>query len=191
MYKVTTAATGTLISLDMAKKHLRIETGESYDNDDYITLQLAAAISYVENKLHVALMDQSITEYYDRWASVMPLQIGPVKSLTSVKYLDVDGAEQTYDNSNWLLSTGSVPNSLTLKEGLTAPNLYGIKVPDAVRIEYVAGHGVNGETVPKQVISAILLKLASMEANSIDRAHRFLTAVDDLLRDVKNQYARV
>jgi hypothetical protein len=69
----------------------------------------------------------------------MDLDIGPVSSITSVKYLDSTGAEQTLSSAVYTLISESLPPRLVLKTGQSWPATYS--ADNAVRIRFVAGYG--------------------------------------------------
>ena len=90
----------------------------------------------------------------------------PLVSVTSVKYLDTAGVEQT-----WAVTTGYVVTGAAaeMARGSIEP-AYGVcypstlAVPDAVRIVYVAGYGV-AAAVPQGIRQALLYHIAEAYQN--------------------------
>ena len=100
-WTVTTAPTSEPLTLAEAKKQCEIATAVT-EHDTFITTQIVAARQYVERKLGIGIMTQTVTHYWDgfpqstrheKWP-VIRLTPGQVQSVTSLKYIDVDGIEQ-------------------------------------------------------------------------------------------------
>lgn len=91
---VTTPPTGTVISLNSVKDHLRIERDEA-DYDDDLNELIEAARRYIEEETHVTLLQ---TEFEARWngfpCGVLKIPGYPMVSVDSVEYIDTDGATQ-------------------------------------------------------------------------------------------------
>src|SRR5687767_13190070 len=85
------------------------------------------------------------------WGAIV-LPRPPLQSVTSVKYIDVNGTEQTMSSSLYTADTRSYPGSVLLNYGESWPSPRS--VPHAVRVTYVAGYA-SPELVPedlKQII---------------------------------------
>lgn len=76
----------------------------------------------------------------------------PVQSVTSVKYIDESGNEQTVDPSIYTLEQSS-PARIVLKENQSWPGT--APVSDSVTVEFVAGYGANASNVPEGIRLAI------------------------------------
>jgi hypothetical protein len=72
----------------------------------------------------------------------------PLWSALTVKYLDVNGEEQTFDDSNYIVFA----DKITLKPGKCWPAVAGMR--DAVRIEYPVGYGDAASDVPERLKTA-------------------------------------
>lgn len=79
----------------------------------------------------------------------------PLISVTSVKYYDAEGEQQTFSANDYLVITGYEPGMIYLKEGNEWPELYDR--PDAVQIEFVAGYGTTTAEADPVMRQAILL----------------------------------
>lgn len=73
----------------------------------------------------------------------------PLQSVTSVKYLDTAGVEQTVSASDYVLDTKSEPGRIVPAYGKTWPSTRETVNPVAVR--FVAGYGANASAVPKDI----------------------------------------
>jgi hypothetical protein len=76
-------------------------------------------------------------------------------SVTSLKYLDSDGTETTYDAANYIVSGVGAKGRITIKSGSTWPTLGAY--PEPLRIRYVAGFA----TVPEPIVEWVLCAAAA------------------------------
>jgi len=156
-----TAPSETPVSLDEAKAHLRV-TGT--DEDTTIQLYLDAAVAHVdgaEGTLGRCLVTQTWDYTFDRfpgftercWQSV-DVPLPTLQSVTSVKYYDPDGVQQTMDSADYIV-TGQriVPVDAWPDIDTTRPG--------AVTVQFVAGYGL-ATAVPAAIKAAILLYVGSM-----------------------------
>jgi uncharacterized phiE125 gp8 family phage protein len=100
----------------------------------------------------------------------------PIIDVTSVKYLDADGAEVTLDEDEYITSDAEPAEIVPVSEW---PATYGSS--DSVRVEYRAGYS-NGESprlapdMPKTIRTAMLMMIADMYANREAQVEKVLTA---------------
>lgn len=128
------------ITLTEAKWHLRVD----HDTDDaLIESYIASAWLQLDGpdaKAGKAIAPQTWEIALDEFPEAeVALPVGPVVSITSVKYDDGDGVEQTadadtyqadtYGDPGWAVPTGSWPSTLD--------------AVNAVRIRWVAGRGAD------------------------------------------------
>lgn len=145
------------------KDHLVIEHD---DDDTMIDTLIGVAESIVENYTNRVLTAAVQTDYLDGFpVNYIQLQKAPFSSLTSITYVDVNGATQTWTASPepWVIDTDN---------GLTRIHrAYGQTFPDAryqkksVTITYRAGYEVaspEASTVPGPLKQAGLLLIGSM-----------------------------
>ena len=123
---------------------------------------LSAAIGYVQRVGQVQLMTATYKLYLDRFHNVMMLPRPPCASVTSVKYLDTDGVEQTLSSSYYLLNNVSKTNpaTLTLAYNYQWPSVRNAQY-NSVTIEYVAGY-TNADSVPEDYKQVIRAKVGTM-----------------------------
>lgn len=171
-WSVTTAPVPEPVTLADAKLHLRID---STDDDTLITALIKAARENVEASCERALMPQSWTERLDSFPQrgycgpvVRPfddriyLRGGVVSAVTSVKYIDVDGVEQTLDPLAYVAN-------LTAEPATIAP-VYGTSWPatrdehGSVSVLYAVGY-TDADAVPASLKAAILLIVGDLYAN--------------------------
>lgn len=96
-------------------------------------------------------------------ADFVRLRRGPLQSVTSVKYLDSSGVQQTLvADTDYLVDTDARPGRIYLPDGATWPTTDD--VPRAVEITYVAGWPLSGgaATTPEDVKFWILRRAATL-----------------------------
>jgi len=82
----------------------------------------------------------------------------PVSSVTEVKYIDVDGAEQTFAASNYRLVAYGQSARLELVSGATWPGRDDRLV--GMWVDYVAGYGATSASIPDAIRVAALKMIA-------------------------------
>lgn len=150
------------VSLDEAKLHLRVDSDEE---DELINVFRAAACAQIDGPASYmgrAIGEQTLSLILDEFPSCGPIKLPcpPVQSVTSVKYLDEDGVEQTLATSVYrVINAGRDDVAIELKVDQSWPTI--LEDVGAVRIVYVAGY----ETVPAPLKAAALLMLADLYEN--------------------------
>ena len=153
------------ISLKEAKKHLRIEIGQTED-DDYIDRKIASATEIAEQLLHRRLITQTWCYYLETWPAgdtiIMPF--GKLQSVTSVKYKDENGDESTWSSDEYIVDIKTDPGEIVLgyNESFPDDTLYP---SNAITIEFVCGYGANGSNVPSMIRDAICLIVEDLYEN--------------------------
>lgn len=157
---VTTPPAAEPLSLTEAKLHLR---EPSAADDALVTALIAAARSQVENYVHRALITQTRELKLDCFPACIELPFPPVASVTSVKYTDLNGAEQTVAGGDLDTDVNSSPGRVQPAYGSTWPSTRpGF---NAVRVRYVCGYGAAGSDVPEPLRYAMRLLLAHLYEN--------------------------
>lgn len=154
------------VTLDEAKRHCRIESDFTED-DDLVGAYIAAATSWAEgycNRYFVLrLVELSLDSF-----PCGPLELpgGQVQSVVSVKYRDTDGAEQTWDPAEYDTDLPGVPARLTPGYGYSWPAIR--QVIGGIRVRYMAGYAETGESpsdyranIPRAIRQAVLMLIGS------------------------------
>lgn len=139
-----------------AKTHLRVEVS---GDDTYIGNLIVRAREVAQRHTQRALMQQTLEAHYDAWPTDGALWVPdpPLQSVTSVKYYDADGVQQTLSSTNYQVDTYSQPGRIDIKAAYSWPALqYGAMVPITVR--YVAGYA-SADAVPGVIKQAMLLMI--------------------------------
>lgn len=142
------------ISLAEAKAHLRVTFS---DDDSLITRAITAARQTFEE----ATYRQLVTATWDLKLDRFPRQRAPIlvpraplASVTSIKYTDTAGAEQTINAANYRVSAGRQPGQIARAFAYAWPT--PLNEPDVVAIRFVAGYG-GAADVPAAIKEALLL----------------------------------
>lgn len=151
-YKVVTPVATEPVSLAEARLQLRMTADDTTADDALIEALITAAREFAEHYTGRALAPQTLEMALDEFpADGIDLDMPPVATITSVKYTDTAGVEQTVSSADYSLSLYGDSRRLSLAYGAEWPDTQDIA--DAVRIRYVTGY----TTIPKAVKAAILL----------------------------------
>jgi uncharacterized phiE125 gp8 family phage protein len=161
--ELVTAATGVPVSLDEAKDRLRRSTDSSLE-DGQIENLLAAAVTYLEEDVRISLLTQTRRIWYDAIPcdGKFLLDRGPVASVSSVKLYDTSDVATTLSSTVYQLDAVSQPARLVERSGQSWNSSTSLRSMNAVAIEYVAGYGSTGLSVPSPLKQAVLLLAGSL-----------------------------
>lgn len=144
-YTVITQPTTYPLTLAETKEFLRVD----HNVEDSVVLSLIAAeVARLEAETGRALMSQTVEQYFDCWPNsrVLELDITPASSITSVKYLDANGSETTFNSTNYTADLLSIKPRVVLNTSSSWPS-HG-SFPNAIRVRYVAGYA-DAASVPE------------------------------------------
>lgn len=159
MYRpvLVTAPASAPISLNEVKAQCRID----HDDDNQIADALVgAAVSHLDGWTGVlgrCLVEQEWRQDFDEFWGCMRLPLFPVLSISSVKYRDADGGEQTVSASDYSHQADDLGSFVRFLTGFRAPAVHREK--PAISITYKAGYPtVEGRTtVPPAICNAMLM----------------------------------
>ena len=165
--KLITAASTFPITLDDAKLHCRVDTAA---DDALINALITAATELAEQKTGRALMAQTWELTLDAFPEAFELTRVPVQSVTSLKYYDTSGVQQTLSNALYALY-----GSDDYGYGCVAPVYDGTwptarAQTDAVALRYVAGYA-DAASVPEGIKQWIRLMVSTMYENRETEAY--------------------
>lgn len=164
MIVVITAPTVEPLTLVEAKLHLKLLTSAvdvAHPDDTAITGLISAARDFAEK---FCSRSWAAATYEARGSDFDLLLLPPVTALTTVKYIDSDGVEQTLSSTVYEQTGDSDAPMLRLKINQSWPAIYG--QDDAVRVRFTAG--VAPANVPYLVKAAMLLMIGSLYENRQD-----------------------
>lgn len=127
------------LTLEQLRRHCRIDPPDSAnDADTDLSAALAAAHAHAQHYTGISIGAQTLELALDEFppAGIQLLQ-GPVTSITSVTYLDANGASQVLSSGAYRLNDYTTPQELLPVVDTEWPDTY----PDvnAVKVRYVAG----------------------------------------------------
>jgi len=191
---VVTAPASDPVILADAKLHLRIT---DTDSDAYITGLITVATQHLQKIQNRAFITQTLRMQLDSFpdmpnatlkfftptysvesylARAISLMSGPIRllrppcqSVTSIKYLDPNGALQTLAQNpapglpGYIVDTDSEPARIQPANNLPWP--VTLAQQSAVQVLYVAGYGASGTNCPVTVLHEIKLLLAQLFEN--------------------------
>lgn len=150
------------------------------DDDGVVTNLTASARQYVERTCNIRLAAQDIVMSCDGVADLARLREGPIRAITSIKYRDAAGAEQTVPAETYELRSWSdgMESAVVLQSGKAWP----ARQPGSrLEIEAVAGFAA----VPTDILHAMALWAAAQLKEREDQARADLTSVDALLMNYR------
>lgn len=130
------------------------------DKDSLITGLIAAATSHLDGWKGIlgrCLCEQTWRQDFDEFCGKLRLRLGPVISITSVKYDDADGAEQTVSANDYTLRSDDDGFYIQFDDGFSNPTTSGL--PACLRAAYLAGYptSTGAWTGPEDIKQAIFL----------------------------------
>ena len=149
------------VTLDELKSHLRIF---HFDEDLEISAYLRAARETAEAWANRALITQTATVKMSRFpvstTQLIELPFGTLQSVTSITYVDADGASQTWASSNYIVDTGHIPGRVGLAFNASWPSTRDWDLP--ITILYEVGFGTTTASVPQALRTAVKMLAAEM-----------------------------
>ena len=162
-FKVITAVATEPVSLAEARLQCKVDPDDT-SNDVLLTSLCTAAREYAEHYTGRALAPVTLEAALDEFpcGDSFDLPMSPITSVTSIKYTDSAGTEQTMDTGDYALSPYGDSRTVSLAYGSTWPGTQGI--PDAVRARFVAGYGLEGGPALPMAIKAAMLLHVELES---------------------------
>lgn len=152
---VVTAPTVEPLTVDEVQTWCKATEGAEAETLETL---ISEARRHVETLLGRALAAQTLAARFDRFPCwVITLERPPVTSITSLQYVDTDGATQTLDPSKYLADLHSEPARITPAYGQVWPSARCQM--NAVTVTYVAGYATVA-AVPGPIRRAIAMLVA-------------------------------
>lgn len=155
--KLTTEATEEPITLDAAKEHLRVPTSD--EDANIAGIYIPAARQRIEAELGRCLITSTFRLNLDSFpAGTCPIMVpvNPVQSITSIQYITSEGT-QTIAASDYVVNTDTEPCEIHPTWGSIWPTVLKRTESANVSVEFVAGYGASGASVPAAIRQAMLL----------------------------------
>lgn len=162
-----TAPVEQALTVVEAKGHSRLDALPADAQAD-LELKIAAAVTACESFTERQLVTATWELWLSSWCEegivrdgVIRIPRPPLQSLTSVKYLDLDGTEITMDSSAYQLAKNAGPQAqraiLFPAYATTWPTVR--QQPSAIKIRFVCGYGA-AAAVPPALKQGMLLRIA-------------------------------
>lgn len=176
------------IDLAEALDHCRID---SSDSDTLLISLIKGAREYVENHIRRALINRTLDVRFGQFSGVMEMPKAPLSSVLSIKYVDVDGNEQTLDSGVYRTDSARDPGIVELGVDQSWPDLYNTSSP--ITIQIIAGYGETSDDVPAPIKQAMLLLIGHWFENrestvGVGNIQTIPMGVDSLLAPYRVQY---
>ena len=142
-------------------RHLRLV--EDATEKAYADAVAEVAREYVEQYSGTALLTQTWELTLDEWwQGVLELPYPPLQSVSSIKYIDSDGVEQTLSASAYSVTTGDPVGYVQFAADTTVP--VARAEAGAIRIRFVSGYTAAAD-IPASLRQAVLLMTAQWFEN--------------------------
>lgn len=158
---VTSVPSDELLSVEEAKRHLRVFDGTL---DDEVASLIRAARDYCEryaNRTLRATVTRTFTNS-EWWCGGLHLPFPPLLSVTSVTYYDSANASQTLAAGNYYVALPTDDGGrVEWTSAAVIPSLYSR--PDALTVTYTTGYA-SLASIPPVVVQAMKCKLTELWA---------------------------
>jgi len=181
MLKLITAPE-EIITVDEVSEFIRAEFSDSEETiiESLITASRLMCEEYLFRKIGVQTVEFRDCCFPGR---ISPIILpAPLISVTSIKYLDMDNAEQTLDASEYLVSD-SAPGMITPVNSWPSTS----NSRDSLRVTFDTGYSAPGESprlsedLPETIRVAMLMQIADMYENREAQVEKPLSANQTLV----------
>ena len=145
---------GLAIGLEAVKTHLRLL---GYDDENSLVASYVdSACEFIFQRTWKVIQSASYTAYLDKFESDVTIKMNPVTALSSIKYYDVDGVQQTMVNGTdyYYSLNGNFARIHFINEPTLEDNRY-----DAIEIAFTAGYS-NQFDIPDDLIHCLKILVA-------------------------------
>lgn len=150
------------VTVTEAKAHIRVDIS---DDDTLISGLIVAANDYAQMYTRRQFVTDTLVQYFTDFPDEMELLKPPLQSVTTIKYLDTDGNQQTLADSVYDVDTTIEPGIVRLAFNQSWPSIRN--TPNSIIVTYVAGYG-DASDVPQMTKQAILLLIGHWYENRED-----------------------
>lgn len=160
--ELVTAPARQPITIAECKAQMRVE----HSDDDLIInrfIDTAIAAVDVTGALGKAMITQTWGEWFAPNPGVIGLSLGPVQSVSAIKYYDSDNALQVATLSDFYVLGTKSRTTIKPKPGKSWPVVFNRD--DAIKVEYVIGYGDTPNDVPQTVRHALMMLVAHYYEN--------------------------
>jgi len=145
MIKIITAAAAYPVTVAEAKVWCKITDPGYTSEDNLITMLVAAMTEYAEHLTGRAFVERTLELNLDCFEYCIELPYAPLIGIDSIKYTDINDAEQTVTSTDYEVDTVSEPGKVRPVKGKSWPAIGSGFNP--VRITYRAGYHAPGSPI--------------------------------------------
>lgn len=142
------------ITLDQVKDLCEIDFE---DKDDLLNRQIAVARDHTESYCGIRIATQTVAASCDSFTDFARLEVVPVQSISSISYVDTDGASQVLSTSVYELRADGIEAAIVRAFNQSWP-----AIQQGSRITVTAIVGYEDDAVPPAIINAMLVFVASL-----------------------------
>jgi len=157
----TIISDSTLVCVSDFKDHARID---ATDEDTYLSALLGAVEDWCEKYQNRKYLAAECVDYLDAWPDVIRPRWSTLISVTSIKYIDVNGDEQTWSSSEYQVDTDTLPGRIMPAYNCSYPNIRGGDL-NAITVTYQAGYGSDASETPASIRHAVMMIAAHLYEN--------------------------
>jgi uncharacterized phiE125 gp8 family phage protein len=143
------------VTLARAKAHCRVDYS---DDDALLSSLIVAARSLCEERTRRWFITSTGVMKLDEFPAEILIPRAPLVAVSSIAYLDDQGASQTLSSTYYRVDAASHVGRITLAYGYEWPGTY--PVSNAVTVTFTAGYGTTADDTPEAVKLAILMLVA-------------------------------
>ena len=162
------------------------------DNDALVSSLITAARQFVEKDYDCALVTQTWDLFLDGFPTdpadnKIQLGLSPVASVTSVSYIDTEGATQTWASTNYVFDSSGLIPRMVLASNATYPATQSGRI-NSVTVRAVCGYGA-ASAVPETIKTAMKLTIALWYENREDMPLTFMARTARILLNNHFQFS--
>ena len=164
-YEVVARECNSPIDLDLVKKHLEKDYSDTTD-DFYIQQIIKSVVQYFESRTNTILLTTTFRLYIDCFLPIIEIRRKPNVVVTTVDYY-LDGVLTTVDPLIYYQLFSARYASILPVTGESWPS-DGDSRLQAVQVNFTAGYGPTFDSVPADLVMALLQHIASIYENRGD-----------------------
>jgi uncharacterized phiE125 gp8 family phage protein len=144
------------VETDDLRDYLKVDEAEE---NDIVLMLRDAAVEYAQTWTNHQFINATYDWFLDQFWSELRVPIAPLSSVTSLKYIDTAGDEQTLvEDTDYTVDTDSVPGVITPVYGTNWPSTRVQR--NAVTMRFIAGYGTAASDVPARFKHAVKMHVA-------------------------------
>lgn len=161
-YQIIAQSAELVVSLAEVKAYLKLEPSDT-SQDDYLTMLIRAATNFAELYTKRTFIVKTFRTYRSYFYPKVELRRSRLQSLESFEYLK-SGVFTTVDSNLYYTTDEMDFSKIVLKEDETYPTDIDQQLQN-IKIEFIAGFGVDGTFVPDELKLALLQHIAKLYTN--------------------------